>query len=392
MLVNRAIQIAFERVLKAYNIVALVGARQAGKTTFLKQQIKQANASYVLFDDPDARTLFEADVKKFEKQFMEGYDVSILDEVQYCKDAGSKLKYLADSGRKIWITASSEIILGKEILSFLVGRVSILRLYPFSFEEFLEAKNQKESTQAILERNLWEHIIYGGYPKVVLTDDTETKKIILKDIYDTMILKDIAQTFSIEDIQSLERFTKFLAINIGSLVSYDIISSHLSLSFQTVKKYFDAMEKSYLIIRVQPFYSNQAKELTKQPRIYFVDTGLRNAVIKNFNQEPNGELFENYVLCELVKNGFFPKYWRTKTKAEVDFVVEHDNEIIPIEVKLKADPRKIKRSLRSFIELYNPKKALVVSYKPVNAQKKLENCTVYFVAPNQIAQIIKQKN
>ena len=176
MFVERSIGERFERVAKAYNVIALVGARQAGKTTFLREQAKQSNSSYVLFDDPDARSLFEEDIKKFEKQYIEGFNVTILDEVQYCKAAGTKLKYLADTGKKAWITASSETILSKDILSFLVGRVSILKLYPFSLTEFLAARKQKSLTPDILKRMAWEHMAFGGYPKVVLTQDIETKK------------------------------------------------------------------------------------------------------------------------------------------------------------------------------------------------------------------------
>jgi len=377
MYIEREIKEKFKKVNSAYPIVSLVGARQSGKTTFLKEQMKQSKSSYLLFDDPDIRNLFEEDIKKFEKQYIEGYDLSVLDEVQYCKNAGRNLKYLADKNRKIWLTASSEIILSKEVLSYLVGRVSIIRLYPFSIQEFLNAKNQKEFTQKVFERNVWEHIIYGGYPKVVTLEDTELKKTILKDLYDTMILKDIARNFSIEDIKSLEEFTKYLSVNIGGLISYESVSKDIKLSFQTLKKYLDAMEKSYLITRVQPFYRNKTKEITKQPKIYFIDTGLRNIIARNFSIEIDGKLFENYVLSELLKIGFSPKHWRTKSKAEVDFIIEKDSEIIPIEVKLDAS-EKIKRSLYSFIEAYKPKRAFIVTYKGENKPINVNGCKVIF--------------
>lgn len=379
MYVEREIKEIFKKVVGVYNVVAIVGARQAGKTTFLKESVKPVHSSYVFFDDPDARMLFEEDIKKFERQYIEGYEVTVLDEVQYCREAGIKLKYLADTGKKIWITASSEIILGMEILSYLVGRVSIIKLYPFSLKEFLNSKGQKEVTPSILERNIWEHIIYGGYPKVVMTEDPEIKKIILKDLYDTIILKDVAMTFSIEDIRTLEVFAKYLSLNIGGLISYENVSRDVKLSFQTLKKYLDAMEKSYVIIRVPPFYTNKNKEITKQPKIYFVDTGLRNAVARTFSAEINGNLFENYILLELIKMGFAPKYWRTKSKAEVDFVVEKENMIIiPIEVKVNAEPGRIERSLRSFIDTYKPKTALVVAYKGEKGEMKVNGCNVIF--------------
>ena len=379
MYVEREIKKKFDKIFESYNMVAVVGARQSGKTTFLKKQMTQYNSSYVLFDDPDARSLFEDDIKKFELQFIEGYELSVLDEVQYCKDAGGKLKYLVDSGRKLWITSSSEIILAKEILSFLVGRVSIVKLYPFSFDEFLTAKGQKATTAAIIQRAVWEHMQYGGYPKVVLTKDTEMKTMILADLYETMLLKDVARSFSIDNIRTLEEFSKYLAQSIGNILSYGDFSSSLNVSFQTIKKYLDAMEKSYLIKRVYPYFTNKRKEIVKQPKSYFVDTGLRNVIVKQFDAESDGKVFENYVFSELLKLGITPKYWRTKAKAEVDFVIEKEKEVIPIEVKLQADPDKIERSMRSFINHYHPKTALVVTYKGKHGSIKIDDCTVHFV-------------
>ena len=378
MYVKRNIKDRFNKISKSYNMVALVGARQSGKTTFLKKQIENKDSSYVLFDDPDARSLFEEDIKKFEKQFLSIYDVSVLDEVQYCNDAGRKLKYLVDSGYKLWITSSSEIILSKEILSFLVGRVSIIKLFPFSLKEFLIAKSQNEITSKILSRMIWEHATYGGYPKVVLTEDIDIKKTILRDLYDTMLLKDVARTFSIDDIRSLEEFSKYLAFSIGDIVSYDKISNNLSMSFQTIKKYLDAMEKSYLIYRVTPFFTNKKKEIVKQPKLYFVDTGLRNIITKNFDVNLDGKIFENYVLTELLKMGFSPKYWRTKTKTEVDFIIEKENNIIPIEVKIQADTGKIERSMRSFIETYKPKTAIIVILKGKKGKIKINDCDIIY--------------
>jgi len=378
MYIKRDITTKFDKISKSYNMIAVVGARQAGKTTFLKKQIENKNATYVLFDDPDARSLFEEDVKKFENQFILNYDVSVLDEVQYCNDAGRKLKYLVDSDHILWITSSSEIILSKEILSFLVGRVSIMRLFPFSIKEFICSKDQKELSPKILERFLWEHATYGGYPKVVLTGDIEIKKTILHDLYDTMLLKDVARTFSIDDIKSLETFSKYLALSIGDILSYDTISGSLNMSFQTVKKYLDAMEKSYLIYRVHPFFTNKKKEIVKQPKLYFVDTGLRNVIAKNFDVRIDGKLFENYVLTELLKMDYTPKYWRTKTKTEVDFIVEQENNIIPVEVKIQATVGKIEKSLRAFIDNYHPKKAVIVSATGKKGESTINGCKVIY--------------
>lgn len=378
MYVERAIKEDFLKRTKVYPIVALVGARQSGKTTFLKEHLKK-DAAYVTFDDPDARAIFDEDIKKFELQYMSKNKLTVLDEAQYCADAGSKLKYLADKGYKIWLTSSSEILLKKEVISYLVGRVSIMKLYPMSIEEFISAKQIRALNETILKRAVWEHMTYGGYPKLVLTDDIELKKTIIKDLADTMILKDIARTFSVEDIKSLESFARYLAINTGSLISYNSISGTMNISFQTIKKYLNAMEKSYLVVQMQPFFRNKNKEITKQPKIYFVDTGMRNSMMNSFPVEPDGHLFENYVMSELLKAGFYPKFWRSKSKDEVDFIIEKGNEIIPIEVKINSQKGEVETGMRSFIREYTPKRGFIVYYKGSAKHVELGKCKISFV-------------
>jgi len=380
MYIEREIKEKFESVSTVYNIVAVVGPRQAGKTTFLKERIKGLNASYVMLDDPDARRLFNEDIKKFEIQYIKGREITVLDEVQYGNDAGSKLKYLADKGCRIWVTSSSQTVLSKEVLSWLVGRVTLLKLYPFSFSEFLRAKGQKETVAEITKRNVWEHAVFGSYPKVVLTEDTEMKVTLLRDLYTTMVLKDVAQTFSIADIRSLEEFSRYLSHSIGNVLVYEKVASEMKLSFQTVKKYLDAMEKSYFITMVQPFFTNKLKEITKQPKVYFVDTGLRNAIANRFpnSLKEEGKLFENYVLTEILKLGFQVKYWLTKTGLEVDFIAEKNGFMIPVETKINASPEKIERGLRSFIDKYKPKLAVVVFYEGTPGELIVNGCRVIF--------------
>ncbi|MEM4368197.1 MAG: ATP-binding protein [Candidatus Anstonellales archaeon] len=388
MYIEREINEKFEKVSKVYNIVAIVGPRQAGKTTFLKEKGK-IDASYLSFDDPDVLGMFE-DIKKFEHFYLSN-KITILDEVQYATNSGIKLKYLADKGKKIWITSSSEVILGKEVLSYLVGRATILRIYPFSWNEFLLSKgksSENEFPERQIERFLLEHILFGGYPKVVLSDNIEMKKIILKDLYDLMILKDVAKTFSINDLTTLQKFTKFLAHNIGNCLVYETLSNSLNISFETIKKYLDALEKSYLIIQISPFFTNKTKEIIKQPKIYFIDTGMRNVIIDNFETTIQGNLFENYVLSELVKLGITPKYWRSKSKAEVDFILDFNNSLIPIEVKLNED--KIGKSLYSFIEIYKPKYAFIVNYKTIQKTIKIKNCKVFFCNILKLKEKIKE--
>ena len=389
MYVERAIKERFLKASRLNNVVFIVGPRQSGKTTFLREQ-GQGLASYVLFDDPDARELFDKDVKAFENQYLQNGKPTILDEIQYAKEAGSKLKYLADTGRKLWITSSSQTMLGKEVIGWLVGRASILTLYQFSFEEFLAAKNQRETTETIILRLVDEHMRYGGYPKIVLEAEKDNKEMLLKDLYQTMVFRDVARMFNIEDLGAVERLAVYLSHRVGDMLVYNKICSDLSLSFQSVKKYIDAMEKSYIIKRVSPFYKNKLNEIIKQPKLYFIDTGLRNAIANDFalRIESRGKLFENYVFSELIKAGIELNFWQSKSGAEVDFVAKVGNEIIPVEVKLKENDLRVERSMQSFIDEYAPSRGFIVFREGKIGEIEKHGCKIKFVhLPKLLAEL-----
>lgn len=386
MLVSRQAESDFKKLDAIYRIVAVIGPRQSGKTTFLREQMaKGREVSYVSLDDLSAKALFDSDVKKFEQQYLAKEKTNIIDETQYGKEAGIKLKYLADTGYKMWISASSQALLEANILSYLTGRVGILILYNFSLSEFLAAKGQKSYVDSILQRHVWEHAIYGGYPAAVLTELLENKKTILKNLFTTALLKDTFMSFGISDQETLERLAKYLAANIGAEINYGSISKKLGISTPTVQKYMAALEKSYMITRVRPYFKNKGVELAKQPKLYFSDTGMRNAIADLFPNEleTEGKTFENYVLNEIQKAGFSPNYWKSKSKAEVDFIVQKEGRLIPIEVKLYSEG-KIEKSLRSFVEKYKPKKALIVAYKGEKEKTTLNGCEIKTISVDEI--------
>jgi len=390
MYVRRDLESKFMALEKHYPVMALVGPRQSGKTTMLKNLMKNYDASYISFDDPDVRRLFSDDIKKFARQYMDGHELTVLDEVQYAEAPGQNLKYLADSGYKMWVTSSSEILLSRDVLSYLVGRVGILHLYPFNLTEFLRANGIRIEDEKILERAVWEHAIYGGYPHAVLTKGSEIKWEILKNLHQTILLKDILRIFSIADAGAMERLSKYLAINSGTLVSYENITNLLGLSFRTLKKYTDALAKSGVVCEVPPFFTNRTRELTKKPKMYFVDTGLRNAVAGERTMEISGQLFENYVFSELLKMDLEIKYWRTKSKSEVDFVVDIDGKLVPIEVKLQASMRKVERGMRSFIEKYAPEVAVVICHQCEREETLINGTTVKYVPIWKFQDVVKK--
>ena len=377
--VERDIRERFEFLTGIYDMVAIVGPRQSGKTTFLRNRLSGDASSYVLLDDLEARRLFEENPRIFEQRFLEGRDVTVLDEVQHCSGAGRTLKYFVDTGRRLWITSSSEVLLGRDVLSHLVGRVSILRLYPLSLPEYLRARGETAFDPGILERLVWEHMTFGGYPRVVLADDQEAKRTILRDLRETMLFKDVSRTFSIDKLDQLTDLCTVLASTPGTLLSYDQLSNTLDLSFRTVKKYISALEKSYMVTVVPPFFENRSKEISKQARAYYVDTGLRNLIAGGFDAPPDGRLFENYVLTELLKMGRDVRHWRTKGGAEVDFVVGTEGGPVPVECKLRARPPRLGSGLRSFLRAYRPEEAYVVSHRGEDRRVEVGDTSVRFV-------------
>ena len=376
--VERGIRERFERLAKVRDMVALVGPRQSGKTTFLQNQMVKADSTYVLFDRPLPRRVFEEDVEKFEMEYVKGHELAVLDEVQYCEGAGRNLKYLVDNGNWLWITSSSERVLAKDVLAHLVGRVHVMRLMPFDLDEYMRAKGHKVREGAILERAVWEHMLYGGYPRVVLTEDARTKRDHLESLFETMILKDVAYTFSIDKVNELERLVRYLALTPGGPLNVQSLSDNLDLSVPTLDKYLDALEKSYLIVRVPPFFTNKLKEITKQPKVFFVDTGLRNVIAGNVPYEPTGTMFENYVFTELMKLGHRPRHWRSRGGAEVDFVLEVDGAIVPVEVKLRVAKGRVKRGFASFLSTYQPSSAFIVGYQVEKGVKRMKGARVEF--------------
>lgn len=381
MYVSRRIASGFHKLEDLYHLIAVAGPRQVGKTTFLQHEMRDREHSYVLLDEPLSRNLFESDPKGFEREFVEGHDLTVLDEVQYSMETGQFLKYLVDTGNKLWITSSSAILLRADVLSFLVGRVGLVRLLPFNVHEFLEAKGTITRSPTVLKSYLPEHIAYGGFPEVVLNPDPALKKRLLVDILESIVLRDAVRAFGINNVKGINDLVLYLSQTIGSPVNVSAVSNALGMNHATLEGYMDALEMSYIIARVRPFFSNKVKEIVRQPKIFFVDTGIRNAAMGIFPSVPDGHLFENYVFSELLKMGLSPKYWRTKAGAEVDFVLDRPEAPVPIEVKLRPRSGRISRGLRSFIRAYEPEVAYVVGQEIESGLSNLDGCAVHYCDP-----------
>jgi len=391
--VNRKIEPVIKKYLKTPEILAITGPRQSGKTTLLRKIHEQLkNSVFLSFEDRETLEFFETDIKNFGGRY-KGYDYIFIDEFQYSKKGGQNLKYLFDTYQnKIIISGSSAIDLTVNAIKHLTGRIFVFHLYQLNWEEFLSYKDRQlydiyteyqknidldkcriklpELSLPInkkFNKLLNEFITWGGYPRVVVTNDREEKRVVLKNIYNTYFLRDVRDTLGLIDDFKLSKLIKALALQIGQLIEYNELSKLSDYKYITLKKYINSLEKTSILKTIQPYYKNKRTEIVKNPKIYFFDTGLRNYIVNDFNSPEErmdkGELFENHIFTELTKKEKDFNYWRTKNKQEVDFIIKGEGEkILPLEVKAKTGKNKKESAgINKFINQYTPETALTTN-------------------------------
>lgn len=382
------------RYLKTEDIIVLHGARQVGKTSillWLKEYLEKNKKLTHFIDLEDSRmtNMLNRGVDEFIVHLKEeGYwrDTMkvyvFIDEIQYLDNPSEFLKLVADHHKniKLIISGSSSFEIKSKFKDSLVGRTVNFEIFTLSFEEFLLFKNyyfdksKKSTTKKIHElQSLFElYILYGGYPKIVLTEEVDVKEKYLQQIIDTYVKKDIRDLADIKEIDKFNKLIEALAAQSGQLVNIAELSNTCNLSKVTVEKYLFILEHTYIIKLVRPFHKNIRSELFKTPKIFFYDSGLLQMLwLKNVPKEIIGSVFETGIYGELVKKygreSIF--YWRTKDKKEIDFIVKDRNEIIPIEVKLNFGSFRFGH-MKYFIEHYQNKKYLVLGLRGDKNQKQ----------------------
>lgn len=395
MYIERLLENKIKSYLRRKEIIAIVGARQCGKTTLMKHMFSSLkNAKFISFDDQKILQLFEGDIDLFVKSYIEDVDFLFIDEFQYAKEGGRKLKYIYDTkNTKIIISGSSTAELSIQSIKYLVGRIFIFTLFPFSFEEFLSYKNSKLN-ELIKEKKILspvaigaiknvyeEYLIFGGYPEVVLAQSPEEKVEILKNIYSTFLLREMREILQISEDARLIKLMKALALQIGKEVNYHELALSTGFGYKEVVKYLNILTKTFICLESRPYFTNKRKELVKMPKFYFLDTGFRNLVIESFQEvekrADRGALNENFVAAEISKKGSRLNYWRTKAGAEVDFILERENKLTPVEVKSLLKEPKYGRSFINFIEEYKPGRGIILSLD-YHHDSRLKNTKISF--------------
>lgn len=309
-----------------------------------------------------------------------------IDEVQRASDPSNFLKCLFDTyGRnlKIIATGSSAFYIDREFNDPLAGRKRIFELKTLSFDEWLTFKDVGHIRDDLLKirqddqfissspREILElfndYLIFGGYPEIALEDDTQEKILLLKELRDSFLKKDMDEA-GITTPDKFYLFFSILAGQTGNLVNKNELAAAVGMDNKTIDKYLHVLMKSFHIELVKPFYSNLRKELTKMPKVYFKDTGMRNVALNRFfewkSREDKGALLENYIhrrLSETYDRDAI-KFWRTTDRKEIDFVISTSgNEGFALEVKVNC--RKAKQVIRTrFNEIYPWFPLEIVSY------------------------------
>ncbi|QOJ28009.1 MAG: ATP-binding protein [Ignavibacteriales bacterium] len=339
--------------------IILYGARQTGKTTLVKSIMQEYvdEARYLNCEILSVeQNLREAEPDKL-KSYLGGRRLVVLDEAQHIPDIGKILKLMTDEmpETQILATGSSSLNLRYMTAEPMTGRTIEYLLYPLSI---LEIRQQGDwfAADAQLERLLR----LGSYPEIYLSTD-EFAKERLDQLASSYLYRDLLRYEGIKKSSVLNDLLISLALQVGSEVSYHELAVKLGINRLTVQKYIDLLEQSYVIFRLRAFSRNLRKELTKSVKIYFYDTGIRNALLQNYNllelRQDSGALWKNYCIAERMKaNSFAGRkvnsyFWRTYDQKEVDYIEEADGKLTGYEFKYSPDA-KIK-SAADFKETYN---------------------------------------
>lgn len=350
MFIQRQLQsIVTDSIFKG-KIVIIYGARQVGKTTLVRKIAKETGQSfgYLNCDEMDVLSqLQQADTSDALRQLMGNTKLVIIDEAQRVQNIGLKLKLLADTypDIQLLVTGSSAFDLANEVTEPLTGRSNEFWLFPLSTDEVWQ-----QSTPLTRERDLEKWLIYGSYPGIWNLDSNEEKAIHIKQLASNYLYKDVLKFNKVKNSETILKLLQALALQIGSEVSFNELAATVGVSKQTIASYIDLLEKVFVIFSLKPYSGNLRHALNKKRKIYFLDVGIRNAVINNLNplalRDDVGKLWENFVIAEKYKKQLGLGYktnlyfWRTYQGQEVDLVEEKNGALIGWEIKLKPKMRK----------------------------------------------------
>lgn len=373
-----------EHFEKYKEVLVVLGARQVGKTTLVKRVFPKAQ--YLMVDnEPVRKALEHYDPAVFRQLLSSTSGLVVIDEIQKLSDPGRAAKIFFDQlpEFKLVMTGSSAFNIKNKAAESLAGRKIDYQLYPLSLSEYLVQSGLEnslslwpmdrlvagEKTSGVFRP--YDHkeilnniLVYGLYPAM---QSHPRDSVYLTNLIDSVVFKDLVELSLLENKSAALALLKLLAYQIGSLVNYAELASKLGIGARTVKRYMELFEQSFIIFTIKPYTSRKRDEIAKMPKAYFHDLGLRNALINNFEpidtRGDAGQLFENFIVNELVKYNYYGgfgynfNYWRTKGGSEVDLVLSKPGrEVVAVEIKSQQQ-----RINQAFLARYPGTRMMVIS-------------------------------
>ena len=373
-MITRQLENNISSLLEGNKAIIIMGARQVGKSTLLRQMLgERQDVIWMNGDELDIQEIFTNMSSTRIRAILGNKRFLVVDEAQRISDIGLRLKLITDQIPEVQViaTGSSSFELASKVNEPLTGRKREFRMFPLTFKEMVQHTQFLDEVRMIPHR-----MVYGYYPEVVNNPGDE--RATLKELSDSYLYKDILSLESINKPDMLVRLLKALALQIGSQVSYNEVGTLIGLDPKTVERYVDILEKSYIVFRLGTFSRNLRNELKATRKIYFWDLGIRNAVIGNLSQVENrndvGELWENFVIAERMKqnayNSSFAQsyFWRTRQQHEIDYLEEVDGQLRAFEFKWNARKANVKCP-ESFQKAYPDASFLVIT--PENIEEFL---------------------
>ncbi|MDO4777929.1 MAG: ATP-binding protein [Tissierellia bacterium] len=353
-MITRTISKKLIDLIKQVPVVTIIGPRQSGKTTLVKECFPEYN--YVNLEDPINRMLAKEDYRGFFETYKEPL---IIDEVQRVPELLSAIQVMVDEDRekngRFILTGSHQPSLQKGIAQSLAGRTSILTLLPLSMDEL--------NKEGLLKNLSTDKLLITGFMPELYRKESRESQVYYRDYLNTYVEKDLREMLEIKNLDKFLRFLTLLAGRVGQVVNLSQMSGEVGVSSTTLSEWLSVLEASYIIYRLKPYFSNITKQQIKSPKIYFTEVGLASYLLgieteNQANRDPlRGNLFENLIVSEVLKSRFNNNknqniyYMRTVKGVEVDLIVKNENFLYPFEIKTSMTPNKsFSRHLIAFVE------------------------------------------
>lgn len=335
MYLPRSLELVIREVRKTFPAIVITGPRQAGKSTLLQHVISASSASYISLEDPGLRALIMEDPLSFLSRQKKPV---VLDEIQHLPEITIYVKILVDRERVpgTWfLTGSQQFSVMKNVSESLAGRAAVLTLLPMTLKE-------RNDVDAI------EQFLYSSsYPELVVNQSVR-QDIWQASYMQTYLERDLRAILNVADQRDFERFMRFIAARTGQILNLSECSKELGISVPTVKRWVSALEASYIIFLLPPFFENMGKRIIKSPKIYVLDMGMLSYLLRIpdagyiLNSPMAGAFFETAVISEFVKQKFAegtkPElyFWRSQSGIEIDLLVPEKGTFVPHEIKLAS--------------------------------------------------------